>query len=417
MSIRFEAELAWRHLRAGGSQTLLIIAGVAVAVTLVVFISGIITGVQRRFVTTIIGSSPQVVVRAPEITPRVASRLPGVPADVPVIGQVLPRARARTELTDWLALQQELRRLPQVRAVAPGVSGQAILIFRGREAGVRVSGAPPEEQDQIVHLTDKLILGSYLSLGLAEAVIEYPQAEALGIGLGDRIRLVASGGRSATYRVAGIVDVGQAFGGVSSVYVTLRAAQGLFGTGTAVTAFSLALDDIFAADRVADQIEAAFPVDAESWIRENPLLANAFRAQNAMTLLISGFSLLAAGFATASVLIVSVLKRSREIGILKSMGAHRRQVILIFSCEGAGIALLGTTVGAALGSGLIVAFRQIPQPVRVPGQAPDPLLPGIIDPLVLALAVGATILVTIIASVLPARQAANLDPVEVIRSG
>lgn len=416
MKYRFEATLAWRHLRAGGWQTVLIITGVSMAVTLVIFISGLIYGLQRNIVNTILGAASHVTVQEPEPVLRVPERLPAGDSAT-VIAQTRKRGQQRKNIEQWRVLERELSQIPHVRAVSPEVTGQGILVYAGSEAGVSVFGVIPSEREQIAHISDYLIQGTFLDLELGEAVIDYDLSQDLGISIGDRIRLIASTGQSETFRVAGIFFAEQGLGGGGTVYLNLRAAQPLFNTGTAITAFALSLDDVFTANQVADQVESAFALEATSWMREIPQILVAFRAQSATAVLIAAFSLIASGFGIASVLIVSVLKRSREIGILKAMGARSRQVLIVFTLEGLGIAVIGSLVGALGGMALVLAARAIPQPPNYPGQAPEPLLPGVIEPRIVLATIVAAILITIIASVLPARQAARLDPVEVIQRG
>jgi lipoprotein-releasing system permease protein len=412
----FALTLATRHLRTGGTQTWLIIGGVGVAVALVIFVSGLINGVQQRIVNVVTGSLPHVVVTAEEEEPRTPAQLPGV-GDAVIVGSVRERPTQRTTLDQWRSLQDTLVSFPHVVTVSPTVTGQAIISFAGQDASVRVEGAIPTVQEQVTHLAQYLVVGEFLTLDANEAVIGYELADSLGIALGDRIRVTTAIGETATVRIRGIVNTGQPNVDDGWMFVPLRTAQALFGAGTAITAFFISLDDLFAANDVADLIEASLGLEASSWMREYSQILTAFRAQTATSWLISTFSLLAAGFAISSVLIVSVLKRSKEIGILKSMGARGRQILLVFTLEGLGIAIIGAALGVVFGSGLIVVLRAIPQPVRVPGQQPEALLPGVVTPGIVIITVIAALLITVIASVLPARQAARLDPVEVIRRG
>ena len=242
-----------------------------------------------------------------------------------------------------------------------GGGGQGTLTRGEKVTGVRILGAEPDAHNRIIRLTEDLIDGRYVGLATEEVVIGYRLAEEMGLALGDRARITSSRGIEQTFTVAGIFDTGQEGIDASWAFVTLRAAQRLFATGTAVTTISLALDDLFAANEVADQVIASLGLEADSWMRESPQALSGLRAQSATAFLISAFSLIAAGFAIASVLIVSVLKRSREIGILKAMGARERQILRVFTLEGLGLALLGATVGAALGIALILAARRIPK--------------------------------------------------------
>lgn len=412
----FELQLAIRHLRAGGWQTVLIMAGVAIAVTLVIFVSGLIYGVQERWLGILTGSIAHVTVTAPEPEPRTLAQVTGRSEDE-VITRVERRAQQCEEIRQWRDFNRALSSFPHVRATSAAVEGQGTLTRGEKVTGVRILGADPDAHNRIIRLTEDLIDGRYLGLATEEVVIGYRLAEEMGLALGDRARITSSRGIEQTFTVAGIFDTGQEGIDASWAFVTLRAAQRLFATGTAVTTISLALDDLFAANEVADQVIASLGLEADSWMRENPQALSGLRAQSATAFLISAFSLIAAGFAIASVLIVSVLKRSREIGILKAMGARERQILRVFTLEGLGVALLGATVGAALGIALILAARQIPQVGVRPGQVPEPLLPGVVRWQTVLGTMGAAIAITILASVFPARRAARLDPVEVIRGG
>ncbi len=413
----FELRLALRHLRSGGSQTLLVVAGVAVAVILVIFISSLIYGVQRRLVEQTTGSISLVTISVPEIDARPPQVLPGTLQDAVVLSDRRKRPFTRDVLDDWRYLEGEIASLPHVTVVSPGVTGQALITHLGREASVRLIGAMPEKQDRIMNVSRDLVAGKYLGLGAREAVIGYKLGETLGVALGDRVRLVASEGANETFTVAGIIHSGQDVLDEQTVLATLRAAQSLLDKGTGVTSFSTTLDDRFAANRVADLVEGSLALKAESWMRQNDSLLSALRAQSGSSLMISVFSLLAAGFAIASVMIVSVLKRSAEIGILMSMGARPAQILRIFTLEGLGIGIVGALLGAAIGVGLVSALQQIPQPSAVPGRAPEPLFPAFVSPGLVLTAMASALCISIVAGVLPARQASRLDPVEALRRG
>ncbi len=415
--MRFQIALAIRHLRSGGWQTALIVGGVAVAVTLVIFISGLITGLQQRLVSTITGSIPHITVEAPERIPRIPEHIEGTPDGAAIVAKREQRLWQPDTVDNCQCLERELAKFAHVTAVSPAVGGTALLIAGGSEASVRVLGAMPMRQNQISGITDDLIEGTYLDLGADQIVVGYTLAKEFTLELGDRLRLATGAGTTETFRVAGIVYQAQENVDGSSVYINLRAGQSLFRTGTRVTTLSLKVDDVFAANAVADAIAASFDLNVDTWMRQTPRLLSALKAQSGSSLLISAFSLVASGFAIASVLIVSVLKRSREIGILKAIGARRKQILIVFTIEGLVIGVLGSIVGGALGSAIVLLLASIRQPARIPGQIPDPLFPGIITPNLLLVTMLAGILIAVVASVLPARQAADLDPVDVIHSG
>jgi lipoprotein-releasing system permease protein len=232
------------------------------------------------------------------------------------------------------------------------------------------------------------------------------------VSSGDRIRVTSGTGASDSFTIAGIYSRGQ---GRGSAYVTLRTGQSLFGYGTSVNVIYVKLIDIYNADSVADRIMALLPYEAKSWTREFPQFLSSLQVQTASAYLISGFSLIASGFAIAAVLIVSVLQKSKQIGILKSMGARRRQILTVFIFEGLGVALVGSTLGAIVGTFIVFLISLFEQPVTRVGQTPAQLFPVRILPIYIGLAMLAAIISTVVAAVLPARSAAKMNPVDVMR--
>ncbi len=410
-SLRFEIQLAARHLRWGGKQTLLTISAVAAGVIIVVFVTALIFGLQRRWTTILTDVLPHVTIRIVDPKPTPLATVPGAHSGV-VSSRIEQRAPQQKNLENWEQVVGIVQALPNVRVVAPVVRGQAFASKGGNPYGVSVVGADPEIQDLVMPVTKNLIAGHYHGLQSEEVVIDYELARDLNVSTGDRIRLTSSTGAIEAFTIAGIYSQGQ---GRGNAYVTLRTAQSLYGLGTAVNVIFVKVVDIFRADEVASRIQSLLPYEARSWIQEFPQFLSTLRMQTASAYLISAFSLVASAFAIASILIVSVLQKSKQIGILKSMGARRRQILRAFIFEGLGIALVGSSAGAAVGMSIVYLLSLIEQPVTRLGQPPEQLFPVAILPLYIATAVLAAIVATVLAALLPARRAARLNPVDVIR--
>jgi len=409
--IRFEAQVAVRHLLSGGGQTLLTVSAVAAGVIIVIFITSLIFGLQQHLTELLTDAIPHVTVTVEEPKPRPLSRVPGAPPGLSST-DVEQRAPQLKFIDNYPAVVETIRRLPNVREVAPVVSGQAFVSKGANPIGVAVVGSDPELQDRITPVTKDLISGKYLGLGSDEIVIDSELAKDLNVTTGERVRVTSGTGASDSFTIAGIYSRGQ---GRGSAYVTLRTGQSLFGLGSMVNAIQVKLIDIYDADSVADRIMALMPYEAKSWTREFPQFLSSLQVQTASAYLISGFSLVASGFAIAAVLIVSVLQKSKQIGILKSMGARRRQILTIFIFEGFGVAVIGSALGAIMGAAIVLGLSIFKQPVTRVGQAPDQLFPVRIIPFYIALAITAAIVSTVLAAVLPARRAAKMNPVDVMR--
>jgi lipoprotein-releasing system permease protein len=416
--LRFEATLAFRHLRSGGSQTALTVSAVAAGVIVVVFITSLIFGVQLRIRELITDLMPHVTVTPlePKPTPLPPAAAPGSPGREPIIStRVEAQNPQRKNIENWPQVAAVIQNIPHVRAVTPAVIGQGFVGRGARRLGVQVFGASPEALDSVTPIAKYVFTGHYLGLAADEIVINYQLAQDLGVWVGDRVRLTSSEEVSDSFLVTGIYDTGQQMVVGSRAYVTLRSAQSLFATGTAAGSLLVRADDLFRADQVADRIAALLPYKVESWSRQAPQTVSGLKAQRAVAGLISVFSLIASSFAIASVLIVSVLQRSKQIGILKSMGAKNRQILLVFTLEGLGIAVVGASLGALVGCLIVWGFAQVKQPITRMGGPPEPLLPSQLSWQLVAIAMLAAVISTVVAAILPARRAARMDPVQVLR--
>ena len=149
---------------------------------------------------------------------------------------------------------------------------------------------------------------------------------------------------------------------------------------------------------------------ADSWIKTNTQFFVAVQAQNTSNLVISAAVALSVSFGVASVLVVSVVQRGREIGILRAMGARRSQVLLVFLLQGGVLGVSGAVLGATLGLGLLFGWHE-----RVRQADGSALFPFIFDPKLIGITIASAAVIGILASMAPALQAARLDPAVAIR--
>lgn len=409
--MKFESMLAWRYVTSSRGQTGLTVAAVAAAVCLITFLNCLLLGVQTRFIRDLIGSMAHISVKVPDPDPEPLQDT----EDQQYAATVQKQLQKRTDLKRPGRLEAILLQFPHVEYAAASVGGQAFLIRGVRQFGVSVRGAEPAKQESISYLSDDMVGGRWLSIGPNDIVIGFKLAQDTGVSLGDTVTLVSSERIQQRFVVAGIFDTGQVQVDGSTVFVTLRAAQQLFARGTDAESISLKLDDPFQAREVSRMITDSLGLKTENWMEEQAQLVNAFAAQNGSRVMISFFSLAASAFGIASVLIVSVFQRSRQIGILKSMGAKDAQILRVFALQGLYISVIGAVVGALSAFALLTFLSGFKQVARF-GKS-DQLFPAILDPKIFAMAMLAAIIATLLAALLPALRAARTNPVEVINEG
>ena len=405
----FERQVATRFLREGRMQTVLIVVGVAAGVAVVAYISALITGLQSNTLEKTLGAQAHVTVSARDDAV-IAAREPtaGTAAWV----QTQPRAQRPRSIANWRLLVPVLEAMPQVAAVSPMVSGAGLAVRGEASKSIALMGVELDRYDRIVHLRSKVVAGQ-ARLGPGEGIIGRELADDLGVRVGDRVGLVTGTGIgtvSDSLRVTALVDLGVRELNRRTVIVPLRTAQSLVGLPGGATSLDLVLTDVWTAQSLATDLAQRFPYKVESWQEANAQLVAALNAQSISTGLIRGVVMVVVALGIASVLVVSVVQKSREIGILRAMGATRGQVLRIFLLQGAIVGALGSVLGVLLAVGLIGAFTTL-----VRGADGLPLF-AITLSAVLALRIaGIATLCGVLAAVAPARRAARLDPAQAIR--
>jgi lipoprotein-releasing system permease protein len=290
------------------------------------------------------------------------------------------------------------------------VSG-SVSIIRGAAARTATfQGIEPGPYFRIVTIPSDIVAGTS-RLTSQDLLIGKELAEELGVSVGEKVLVRAAGGSIKSFDVVGIFDLGSRIFNERTVIGTLNAAQGLLGLVGEVTSIDLALVDPYEADAVADTLAAADRVRAESWIRTNSEFFTAIRSQNVSSGTIRASVTLSVAFGMASVLVVSVVQRSREIGILRAMGASRGQMMRVFLVQGGLLGFAGSLFGSALARGLLGLWMLL-------ARKPDgtQFFDLAISPRLHVVAGVLTTVCGVLAAVAPAMRAARLDPVDAIRA-
>ena len=403
----FEWFIALRYLREGRSQTALILSGVAVGVGVIVFLSALINGLQTSLIERTLGSQAHLVVRPQREVARPLRR----PAGEAITTRLEQTPQRLRSIAQWQQVRAAIDRLPGIVATTPTVAGSAFANRGNASKSIALRGVEPESFIRIIDLRRSMVSGRF-RIGSGEAVIGKELADDLGVLVGDKLRLVTAEGRGEVFAVTGIFDLGNKDLNERWVLVALRAAQNLLDLTAGASTIEAKVADIFAADELATAVSRRTGLITDSWTRINAQLMVGLKSQNSSKYMIQFFVVVAVALGIASVLVVAVVQKSREIGILKAVGTSTKRVIRVFLIQGALLGLVGSALGCGLGAVLALSFANL-------AKNPDgsPTFPV---ELTLELYLSAAALATVtglIAAAFPARRAARLDPAEVIRYG
>jgi lipoprotein-releasing system permease protein len=395
--------LALRILRDARMQSLLIVAGVAMGVTVMVFLSSLITGLQVSLLDKTLGAQAHVIIRPAEERAR------------PLLGdQVVRRVETTAQRTrsidGWQQLIVALDDDAEIVAVSPSATAPVFAVRGNGTEAVVVKGIAPERFARVIAIRDRMQRGE-LSVTDRGAVIGVGLAAKLGIDVGDRLRLQAADGTSELFDVRGLFDVGNRAANDVWVLVSLRNAQTLLDLTGGVSVIELRTQDLFTAEALAARLRGRSDLEVESWMAANAELLVALRSQASSSSVIQVFVILAVAIGIASVLVVSVTQRSREIGILRAMGTTRGRIMRIFLIQGGLVGVGGSLLGSGLGAALALVFRHAVTDARG-----EPLLPVVLDAPLFLFAAAVATATGLLAALMPASRAAKLDPVTAIRN-
>ena len=406
--MKFEWLVARRYLRSPHRPavlrlvTLLAVAGVAAGVGTLVIALAMNTGFRQTIQDRLLG-----------VTAHVNLTRPGADG-----------------LRDYRALAEELGATPGVRAAAPAIYQTVLLSAGGRARGIVLKGIDPELEHRSNEALRRVVAGAADFAadadGMDAILLGRILAQELKIGAGDYVTLISPQGRltpygmvprSRRFRVAGIFDSGFYDYDANWGFVTLGAAQGLAGTGDLVNVIEFRIEQ---ADRAAELAgvlarKAGPGYSATTWMEENRALFRALRLEKLVTAIFIGLITFVAGLNILVVLAMSVSDKARDIAVLMAMGARREQVRNIFILQGLAVGAVGTCAGLVAGYGVAWAadsYRLIPLDPQVYAVPFVPFHPNGLDGAWIA---AAALAISVAATFVPARSAARILPVEILR--
>ncbi|AHM57407.1 ABC-type transport system [Peptoclostridium acidaminophilum DSM 3953] len=400
-----ELKIGMRFLKEGRMQTLLILLGISAGVAVQVFLGSLITSLQEDLINRTIGTSPHITIAGAKHNQSSLRNESSVATsgNIPVERERLRNYQQITELLD---------KNESITAVSPVVSGSGFAMKSGDSTPVTIKGVSIERADRIYDISERLAGGRFDVSG-SSVLIGTALAKKYGIEPGASIMLRLPSGVSSDFTVSGIFDLESEAVNEGLVFMDIKRAQSLFGSLNYVTQIELQVEDVFAADSIDKNIAVSLPdAGVNNWKDENASLLTALRSQSSSSYTIQAFVIAAVALGISSVLAVSVVQKSKEIGILKAMGMRPRSIARVFLLQGAILGTAGSAIGIVLGIILIEGFI-----LGTSLQSGQPTFDIRIRPLAI-IGIAAIALITgTLSALIPARRSAGLDPIEVIRNG
>jgi lipoprotein-releasing system permease protein len=386
--MRLSASIALRFLKSNKTQTLVIILGIGVGVAVQIFIGSLILGLQTNLVDITIGNSSQITVTAAQDN--------------------------ELFLNDSSLIEKIEGADSRIQPASPVLDQPAFLDALTSQSVV-VRGFEMDRAERIYQFSEYITSGK-LPTANGEFLVGSILQEKNELAIGDTITLVTTDRRTVTGTISGFFDLKVAAINGTWCVTTLETAQSLFQVGDKISAIEMQVTraDVFEADLIADAVSSKINDDnltVLNWKAQNEQLLSGLQGQSVSSLMIQVFVMLSVLLGIASVLAITVMQKSRQIGILKAMGIKNRAASLIFLTEGFILGIFGAATGVAFGVGLAVAFTKFA--LNSDG---TPVVPLSFDTNFIVLSACVAVIACVLASLIPARKSSKLDPIDIIRN-
>lgn len=401
--------IAAKHLAKRKRQTAVAIAGVGIGVGFFLAVSALMTGSQNDFIDRLINAAPHIIISDEIRSPRPQAALRALPAAAIQMHGYKVRNEVRG-IKDWPEIVRAAGLFPGA-VVAPSLSGAITLRVGGREEPLGIIGVDPYVEEKIENVQQNLSAGSLHDLETTQGgvIISEDLAHNLGVRMGDTVGATSTAG-SRSLKIVGLFARGRGQFG-NNGYVLLRDAQSLTGQPFIINRIGLRIADPYEAQGVAANLESRFGYKAQSWQERSADFMTLMLTRNVIMYSVVSAMLLVASFGIYTAVSTSVVDKRRDIAILRSIGFSQSDLERIFIVEGLMLALTGLLAGWGLGILLMQALGTIQFPIL--GRVEH--LPIDRSARQFLIASAASLSAATIAAWLPARKAAKVDPVEILR--
>ena len=420
--MRFELFVAARYLRAKRRQAV-------VGVITVISIVGVTAGVASLIIALAINNG---------FSQDLQNRLLGSTSHVNLMS-------VRSDgISNWRDLMSRLEKEPHVVATAPAIYEQVLVARGARASGVLLKGVIPEYENKVSDLLKTVRIGSAKKLNPSNAPLTCPEndenceievppivlgkdlATNIGATVGSILQVTSPQGeltpfglipKYVHFKVAGIFDSGFYDYDSTWAFIRLQDAQRLFSLEDVISLIEFKVDDIYKAPRVGEELQRVAGKEflTSNWMEQNKAIFHALKLERVVTFITIGLIVMVAALNILISLIMMVMEKTKDIAVLMSMGARRRQVRRIFIFQGMLIGVIGTVIGLLLGYGLSFAgakYHLISLSAEVYSIDYVPFAPRAVDGVLVA---AVALLISFVATVYPSWSAAKVVPAEALR--
>ena len=383
-------KIAVRFLKSSKGQTILIATGIAIGVSVQIFIGSLIQGLQKSLIDKTIGNSSQITVKSNKEDKTIES------------------------------FEEKISKIKdsdsRIEKIAPAVDSPAFIKYSDKSAPIIIRGLNLDPKVDLYSIKSKIYSGE-VPKNLYEVLLGKNLQEELSLNIGDKTSLITPNGKTKEAIITGFYDLKVAAINKSWIVTSLETSQDIFDFSNKVTSIEMQLSskDVFKADEIAIIVKdklADTSISVENWKAQNEELLSGLNGQSVSSLMIQVFVLISVTLGIASVLAVTVVQKSKQIGILKAMGIKDRDASKIFFYQGLLLGIAGALLGIILGISLMVIFTKF-------ALNPDgtPVIPIYLDYKFIMISGVIAVLSASIASLIPARSSSKLEPIEVIKNG
>jgi len=383
-------KIAVRFLKSSKGQTILIAIGIAIGVSVQIFIGSLIQGLQKSLIDKTIGNSSQITVISNKDDKTIEN---------------YEEKLSQIKFSD-----------SRIQKISAAADSPAFIKYSDKTAPMVIRGFDLGQENDLYNIKSKIYEGN-MPKDLYEVLIGKNLKEQFNINIGDEVSLFTPNGKTKKSIVTGFYDLKVSSINKSWIITSIKTSQDIFDFKNKVTSIEMQVSskDVFKADEIAIKVGEKLSDDnikVENWKAQNEELLSGLNGQSVSSLMIQVFVLISVTLGIASVLAITVVQKSKQIGILKAMGIKNRDASKIFLYQGLLLGIAGALLGIILGISLMIIFTKF-------ALNPDgtPVIPIYLDYKFIAISGIIAVGSASIASLIPARSSSKLEPIEVIKNG